>query len=201
MHEMAVQEAQKFLRAYPQHEKAPLARYRLAGALWELGRKDEAAREYETLGKLDSFEYRAECLFRVGETALARGDEARAGQAYAAVLEAGQDYLIAPALFALGEAAFRAKRFDEAEQRYGELLRAKPDSEQAPLARKALVWCSFERGDAAETARRARDFLKREKDPARADEVRLVLAESQLASDPKAALATYRTLVTPEQQD
>src|SRR5262249_42466240 len=36
MNEMAVEQAQTFLRSFPDHPKAPLARYRLAGALWEL---------------------------------------------------------------------------------------------------------------------------------------------------------------------
>ncbi len=206
LHELAVEEAQEFLRAYAKHEKANLARYRLAGALWELGRHEEAAREYDTLTRAvlsdgARFEYRAECLFRCGEAAVARGDEVRARTAFEGVLAAGQDYLVTPALFALAEADFRARRFEPAEQRYGELLRAKPDAAEAPLARRALAWCAWERGDAAETARRARAFLKDERDPARADELRLLLGEALLASDPQAALAAFRTLQTKEQLD
>ena len=199
MNELAVDEAQKFLRAYPEHEKAPLARYRLAGALWELGRRDEAAREYETLAQRERFEYRAECLFRAGEAALARGDEARGRSELEAVLAAGQDYLVAPAQFALAEADFRARRFERAEPRYQELLRSHPDCAEAPLARRAFAWCAWERGDAPETVKRARAFLEVERDPARRDELGLLLGEALLASDPKAALAAFRALTTPEQ--
>lgn len=201
LHELAVEQAQDFLRAHPEHDKANLARYRLAGALWELERRDEAAREYDTLGRIEDFEYRAECLFRCGEAAVARGDEARARAAFEGVLAAGQDYLVAPALFALAETHFRARRFEPAEQRYGELLRKRPDAAEAPLARRALAWAAWERGDTAETARRARAFLKDERDPARADELRLLLGEALLASDPQSALEAFRALQTKEQLD
>src|SRR5262249_12781555 len=174
MNEMAVEQAQTFLRSFPDHPKAPLARYRLAGALWELWKQAESGRDDETLGKLPDFEYRAESLYRAGECALARGDEKRASAAFEAVLRAGQDYLVPPALLALGEAALRGKRYDEAEQRYGEIVEHHPEAEQAPLARKALVWCAFERGDAQATVERARAFVQHEKDPALADEVRSV---------------------------
>lgn len=199
LHELAVEEAGAFLRAHPKHEKAPLARYRLAGALWELGRRDEAGREYDALVRLERFEYRAECLFRSGECALARSDDAHARSAFEGVLAAGQDYLVAPALFALAEAHFRAQRFAEAEPRYVELLRVQPTSAEAPLARRALVWCAWERGDVAETALRARDSLRGERDPERRDELLLLLGEALLASDAKAALEAFRALATPAQ--
>ncbi len=199
LHELAVTEAQAFLQAHPKHEKAALARYRLAGALWELGRREEAGREYDALARLERFEYRAEALFRSGECALARGDEARALRMFEGVLAAGQTYLVAPALFALGEAHFRARRFAEAEARYAELLRTQPECAEAPLARRALAWCAWERGDAPETARRAREFLGAERDPERRDELALLLGEALLPSDPEAALQAFRALATPAQ--
>jgi tetratricopeptide (TPR) repeat protein len=156
LHAEAVTEARTFLRAHPRHARAPLARYRLAGALWELGERDDAAREYDALARDASFEYRAEALFRCGEAALARGDAERAGAAFEGVLAAGQDYLVPPALFALGETHFRAGRFDAAEERYAELLRAHPDSAEAPQARRALAWTAWERGDARLPRRQGR---------------------------------------------
>ncbi|MSR63439.1 MAG: tetratricopeptide repeat protein [Planctomycetes bacterium] len=201
MYELAAGEAQSFLRAFPKHEKAQLARYRLASALWELERHDEAAREYETVARLERFEYRAEALFRCGEAARERGDAARERAAFEGVLAAGQDYLVAPAQLALAEADFRARRFEEAERRYAVLLREKPDSAEAPLARRGLAWCAWERGDATETVARTRAFLKQEDDPARRDELTLLLGEAQLAADPKAALETFRSLRTKEQAE
>jgi TolA-binding protein len=201
MNELAVQEAQAFLHAYPKHEKANLARYRLAGALWELGKRDEAMREYETLGRSERFEYRAECLFRVGETAAARGDEAHARAAFEGVLTGGQDYLLPPARLQLAELDFRARRFPEAERRYDELLRLHADSAEAPLARRGLAWCAWERGDAAETVERTRAFLRDERDPERRDELALLLGEALLGSDPKAALEAFRGLKTPAQAE
>ena len=195
MYELAVDEGKKFLREHPDHAKSALARYRLAGALYELGRTEEAAKEYEVLAKDGAFEYRAEALFRSGECALARGDVARARTAFEAVLAAGQDYLHAPALFFLGESAFAARDLDEAARRYEELLREHPDSENAARARRSLVWCAWGKGDVDTTVRLARAFLQRSGDPALADEVRVLLGEALLAAkDPRGALDAFRSV-------
>ncbi len=42
LHDRVVREAREFLHANPNHAKAELARYRLACALFELGRRSEA---------------------------------------------------------------------------------------------------------------------------------------------------------------
>ncbi len=202
LYDMAVEEAQTFLRDHPEHAKAELARYRLACALWELGRRDEAAREYQTLARSKSFEYRAECLFRSGECALGRGDHERARAAFEAVLRADQGYLHAPALFFLGETAFAARDFALAEQRYQELLRAHSDAEQAPLARRALAWCAWERGDPAETVRRVRAALEGHPDAPQADELRGLAGEALLAlKRPKEALESFRAMSSGELGD
>lgn len=201
LNELAVPEAREFLRAHPKHPKADLVRYRLAGALWELARRDEASREYETLARSEGFEYRAECLFRLGQAASERGDEARARSAFEGVLAAGQDYLLGPARFALGELHFHARRYAEAEAVYGDLLREAPRSPEATAARRASTWCAWERGDAPETVRRARAFLQDERDPAAREELLVLLGEALLGSDPAAALESFRALKAPEQAE
>jgi TolA-binding protein len=198
MHELAIEEARAFLRDHARHEKSALVRYRLADALWELGRHEEAAREYEVLARLERFEYRAECLFRGGEAARARGDAARARTALTAVLDCGQGYLVPPALLVLAELEFQARRFGEAEARYRALLEEHAASAEASHARLGLVWCALERGDAAESARRARAFLHEERAPEQRDELRLLLGEALLAQDPAGALEVFRALETPE---
>lgn len=201
LHDLAVQEARNFLRDHAQHEKAPLARYRLANALWELERRDEAASEYERCAREKGFEYRAEALFRIGEAARARGERPKAVAAFEAVLAAGQDYLVAPALLALGEDALAAKELDAAEERFRALVERAPGTSEAESARRSLVWCAFQRGDAAQTLERARRYLRDAKDPALADEVRLLLGEAQLESDPRAALEAFRAVKSPELGD
>ncbi|HEX6885553.1 MAG TPA: tetratricopeptide repeat protein [Planctomycetota bacterium] len=206
--ELAVEEARAFLRDHARHEKAPLARYRLAGALWELERRAEAVREYEALARLERFEYRAECLFRLGEAARADGDAARARKAFEGVLASGagnqdtpQEYLLAPALLALAELELAERNLDQAEARYGALLAQHGASPEAAHARSGLAWCAWERGDADETARRARAYLAEEREPARRDELRLLLGEALLASDPEGARAAFEALETPAQAE
>jgi len=201
LHDLAVREARDFLRQHPTDARAELVRYRLAGALWELGSADDAVREYATLARSAGFEYRAECLFRCGEAARARSDADGARQAFEGVLAAGQGYLVPPALLALAELDLAAKRLDESEQRAAELVRAYPKSAEAALARRTLAWCAWERGDAPETVRRVRAFLREESDPERRDELRLLLGEALLSQDPRAALETFRTLETPAQAE
>lgn len=201
LHELAASEAQSFLRAHPQHEKALLARYRLANALWELGQSEPAASEYERCARETDFEYRAEALFRVGEAARARGDRARARTAFEGVLAAGQDYLVPAARLALGEEALAAREPDVAEEHLGALLTATPRAPEAEAARRSLVWCAFQRGDLAATRERAQRFLRESQDPALLDEVRLLLGEATLESDPRAALAAFRSVKSPTFED
>jgi len=201
LHELAVQEARAFLRAFPQHARAPLARYRLANALWELEQRDEAAGEYERCAREKGFEYRAEALFRVGEAARARGERPKARAAFEAVLAAGQDYLLAPALLALGEEALAARELEQAEQRFDALLARAPEATEAEAARRSLVWCAFQRGDLPATVERAHRFLREARDPALADEVRLLLGEAELERDPRAALAAFRAVQSPALAD
>ncbi len=201
LHELAVDEARAFLRAHPEHQRASLARYRLGNALWELGRQDEAAVEYETLAREAAFEYRAECLFRLGEQALARGDAKRARAAFQAVLRSDQAYLHAPARFSLGESAFAARDFAAAERWYLELLGQQPDAEQAPLAARALAWCAWERDDHEETVSRARQALERGLETGPADELRLLSGEALLALQrPQEALEAFRSVQSRERQ-
>jgi len=193
MHGLAVEEAERFLRAHPRHPKATLARYRLASSLHELGRTDEAAPHFAALAEERGFEYRAECLFRHGQALLAADDVRGAMRALEAVLASEQTYLHPAAGLLRAESAFRAGDLETAAAGYGTLLRDHGESPQAAGARRGLVWCAWRAGEREETARRARAFLARHADDPAADEVRILLAETSLDSgDPEGALALYR---------
>src|SRR5262245_41207364 len=58
--DLAAKEGRTFLERWPRHARAELARYRLASALWELGKKDEAAKEYAALERARNFEFAPE---------------------------------------------------------------------------------------------------------------------------------------------
>src|SRR5687768_3058737 len=49
--DLAAREGRTFLERFPRHGRSELARYRLATALFELGRRDEAAKEFATLAR------------------------------------------------------------------------------------------------------------------------------------------------------
>src|SRR5688572_9946589 len=59
LHDLAAKEAGSFLERYPDHPKAPLARYRLASSLYELERFDQACLEYAALSSIAGFQFRA----------------------------------------------------------------------------------------------------------------------------------------------
>ena len=183
LYELAAEEAQAFLRAHPRHEKATLARYRLATALFELGRREESAPHYEALAGGAGFEYRTEALFRLGQCRLdaERFDDAE--RAFAAVVDGPQDYLRGPATFLAGEAALRAGRPAEARARYEALLERFPDSEHAADAERGLCWCAFQEGDAAATIRLAERFLGRRREHASGPEILVLLGEAYLSNE------------------
>ncbi len=195
LYDMAVEEARSFLREHPAHPKAMLARYRLATALFELGKREEAAPHFKTLAEEDGFEYRSECAFRLGECELERARYDVAGAAFAAVLDGDQTYLHEAARFFLGDALFRQGEIDDAERRFAELLDATPNSTYAPRARASLAWCAWQRKDAGLTERRARDFLARHAKDEVGDEIRVLLGEA-LLEEKKAgeALEVFRTV-------
>ncbi len=195
LYDMAVEEAQSFLRAHPAHPKATLARYRLASALFELERREEAAPHFQALAEAPGFEYRSECAFRLGECELERGQCEVAEAAFQSVLDGDQTYLHEAARFFLGDALFRQQKLEDAEKRFAEVLDATPNSIYAPRARASLAWCAWQKKDAALTERRARDFLARHAKDEAGDEIRVLLGEALLEEKkPREALEVFRAV-------
>src|SRR5262245_54275650 len=109
--QLAAREARAFLRDFPRHDKAELARYRLATALFENGDRKEAREQYAALANREDFEFRAEVLFRLGQCELALERPAQAAEAFERVRSMDGSYLAVPADFYLGEAKFAAGDF------------------------------------------------------------------------------------------
>ena len=70
LHDMVASEAGDFLDDFPGHAERERVRYRLATALFELGRRDEALPHFQRLAESGSFDYQAECALRYGQCAL-----------------------------------------------------------------------------------------------------------------------------------
>ncbi len=180
LHDTLVREARTFLREHADHPKAALARYRLAGALYELDRPEEARVEYAALSKLAGFEFAGEVDLRLGQCELARESLDGARVAFERVRAHGQGYLHTPATFLLAETHFRGKDFAAAEPLYLEVQRASDAAEFAREAEHALAWCAFQTSRWDEAGARAQRFLERHHDDAFADELAWLAGESCL---------------------
>lgn len=201
MFEMAATEAEGFLKQYGKHPKAELARYRLACAWFEIGKKQEAAPQFAKLAARDGFEFAAESAFRLGQCELDAKHFKEARQALDRVARSGKDYLITPALFLAGEAAFQDKDFAAAEKSYLAALErmardAKENSgTQARDARYGLAWARFRQKDFAGAIGGCRDFLRVHGQDALAGEIQFLLGEANLeAKQPNEALAAYASV-------
>jgi TolA-binding protein len=186
--DLAVKEARAFLEHFPTHAKADLARYRLASALYELKRFDEARAEYATLSKLGKFEFAAEVAFRLGQCELSLQHAPQAAAAFERVLAMHADYLTLPATFFLGEARFRQGDFAAAEKAYSEVAGNPPrdkkqaESEYVHDAAYGLCWCAFRLGHNDEAVQRIERFLARFQGDAATGELRFLSGEAHLAA-------------------
>ena len=200
--DLAAKEGNKFLEQHASHPKADLARFRLAGALFELKRNPEAAGHYAKLAKLEGFEYRAESNFRLGQCQLDAGQLDAAKQAFREVQQLGQAYLNGPATFFLGETEFRQGDLKAAEAHYASFLKEHKDAEYLAAARRGLVWCAWKSQATELTIQRAKDFLKRHGEEPGSDEMRILLGEALLEQDqPQEALLSFREVRSQEYGD
>jgi len=122
MHDMVVREANKCRERRAAHRRAALVRYRLANALFDLGRFDEARPQFEALEQVAGFEQPDEVRFRLGQCELRRDAFAAAEEDFAAVVAGQAAYLKVPSTFLLGEARFRGGKFREAAEAFSTAL-------------------------------------------------------------------------------
>ena len=162
--DLAAREGRAFLESHPRHARAQLARYRLATALFELSRRDEAAAEYERLASLPQFEFAAESAFRLGQCWLESDQAVRAAAAFQRTRELARAdearaYLARPAAFFHGEALFRAERFAEAEAAYRDALEgAQAGDAYVRESQYGLVWCAARAARHADVVRLAERY-------------------------------------------
>jgi TolA-binding protein len=192
LHAQVVREAERFLDQHAGHPKADLARYRLATALFDLERVPEARVQFADLARVRGFEFAAEVAFRQGQCELEAGANDVAARAFERVLAGDADYLETPATFLLGEARFRAGRFDEAELRYAATLGLEDGAAHAADARHGLTWCAFRLGHYDDAVQRAAQFQRAYPEDPRVAELHFVAGESHLERKrPKDALTEY----------
>ncbi len=190
--DMTVREANSFLKDYPNHAKAHLARYRLAGALFELDRKPEAAAQFRPLAKRKGFEFYAECNLRLGQCELQAGNTEAARIALQRASQGKKEYLKPLSTFLLGEACFTDEQYPSARKFYAQSIRLDPKADTVAHARRGAAWCAFRAGDFAGAIALAHEFRTAHGEHELEDEMHYLLGQAQLASKkPVGALAAF----------
>jgi len=203
MHEMVVREAQGFLAAHPDHERAKHARYCLANAQFDLGQHAQAREHYSQLAGLserNGFDFGPESAFRLGRCELEEGRLAPAIAAFQSALESDRDYLAAPAHYFMAEAFFRGDDFVAAEPHYDQARRLDAEA-YGRDAEYGLVWCAFRREAHGEVVQRVNTFVPNV-DPERRGEFWFLAGEAHLElGQAEQALVAYAKVNGGDYQD
>jgi len=190
--DQVVREAESFLAEFRDSERADLVRYRLANALFGLGRPAEARPHFAALAALEGFRYAHEVAFRHGQCELEAGAFDAASSAFERVRSGEAAYLRTPATFLAGEARFRAGRYGEAAELYRAVLAAEDAGESARDARHALVWCLYRTDQHEAALGEIARYVKAHPRDERIEELAFVAGECQLElGRPEQALAAY----------
>lgn len=141
LHDLLVDEAQDFLDQHGDHEHADLVRYRLASALLELSRPDDAAAHFRRLSQRPGFAWRAAASLRLGQCELRSGRPRQAIAPLTAALEDGDPTLAEPATVLLADAWLRGERPDQALPLFDQALARWPRGAHARDAGVGRAWC------------------------------------------------------------
>ncbi|MFO0981401.1 MAG: tetratricopeptide repeat protein [Planctomycetota bacterium] len=194
LHEMAAKENAAFLNEFPNHDKARVARYRLALSLFELKRFDDAERELDQLVRLGKdFPFWREVSLRKGQCRYQQGDLEQAVPAFDVVLTDPAHELARPARFFKAECEFRRARFAAAAELYATLL------DVADFARPALYglcWSRFKLQDFAGAAASLDRFLQTYASDSARDEMRYLRGECALNTEHAADAEEYFQAIT-----
>ncbi|MHC5210438.1 MAG: tetratricopeptide repeat protein [Planctomycetota bacterium] len=193
LYDMVAQEAADFLDKYEGHPRSDVIRYRLASALFELDRKEDASDHFRVLSEVQGFGFRAEAALRWGQCALETDRLHEADAALQRVLDLEADYLEVPATFLLAEVRFKRGKFAEAEPLYLEVLETDPQGDFAIDAASSVAWCAYRQGQYDRAVELAGSVLSQPIDEALKHELAFLTGEALLESDnPEQAVTAYR---------
>lgn len=195
MHELAAPEYERFLKAHPDHEKSPLARYGLAVCLFRIQKMDDALKELERVNVSDGFPFAVEVSLMQGQALLARGDFAKAADALESSSKSKHDLADDASALRL-EALYRAGRMDDARKVAAVFVDQWPDSALWGRVRlfQALALMADNDNEAASMA--LDDLLTREPDGAYANRATLLLAQClERTGKHDEAVRRYQTVI------
>lgn len=190
--DLAAKEAESFLRRFPRHPKADLARYRLAGAWFARNRWSDARPQFEQLARLDPFEFREEVHLRWAQCEREAGQTEKARAALQVVRAGSKDYLHPHAAFLLAEIEFGAERYQAAQSHFADNLELAPQADTAAASRRGLAWCALRLDQTAVAAQHCQAFRKQFPQHEWTSEVTFVWGEALLAAEkPREALERF----------
>ncbi|MFM9995259.1 MAG: tetratricopeptide repeat protein [Phycisphaerales bacterium] len=197
MNELAATEYRQFLQDNARHEKAPLARYGLAVALFRIKDHAGAEKELRPLVELDDFEFAPEARVMLGQCLLAAGRPGDAIEPLEEVANDHADHDLADDAAALRvEALSRAGRHKDAVRAADELAERWPASPL--LARAELFAASSMMADGAFAAasERLAAVLKRSPESELAPRATLLLGQAMhRAGKPDQARPHYEAVL------
>lgn len=180
--DMLVEEARDFLDEHGSHARADLVRYRLATALLELSRPDEAAPLFRTLAGRNGFDWRLQASLHLGQCELLSGNPAEAIGPLDAARRSGDDDLVEPATVLLADALLRTGRADDALPLFDDALRRWPSGSYAEDAGVGRAWSCHRLGRHADALATADALLAGGVGRALQLELQFVRGESLLAA-------------------
>lgn len=193
-----IQLLETMIQERPAAEIGAACRYALGSALAKAGKKEEAARSYESV----LHDYPGTSLVGYAALALAAlrqgagADESAMEPLYlAAVSNASSARVGAEAWFQLGDYYFRSRRYEQSARAYESLARSYPGDERVPQSRLQLAWAYFHAKLYADALRTCEQFLGAAEAGRRPEWLYLKAnCERQLGRNAEAA-ATYASLL------
>ncbi len=175
--QLAVDEFQKLVDEFPEHDKAGAAAFFQGESLVQLGKLDEARRRFlEFLSKSPNDRYAKQALFRAAEASYLLGDaDAAAEQLGRFRAQYAQDKLNSYVLTYLGELALRGDDARKAESLFREALERYPQSRMRHDCRWGLARSAEKQGRNDEAIENYRQ-LAAQRDSTLADDAALALA-------------------------
>lgn len=197
LNELAIDEYRRFLSQHANHEKAPVARYGLAVALFRLNRLEDAAEELAKLSQVRDFEFAAEVATMRGQCHLAAGRYDEAAAAFSPVAESMSAHDLADdAAAGLAEALYRAREYKAAVEKADTFNTRWPKS---PLLERVEFFAAVSQvavGDFEAAAARFEAFLKNYPRSPFSDQATLRLAQClQKSGSIEQAIRRYQDVV------
>ena len=197
LYDLAAKEYEKFLAANPSHPKADNARYGLGVSQYRLNQFQEAASTLAPLHQLPDFQFAPEVALLLGQSYMAIGQYAEAGDSFDRILRKFEDHVSADEAAALmAESRYRQGNYEAVKEPNLFILKHFPESEMRDRAELFWGLSHMAMENFSDAARRFEKFLERSPDGQFADRASLLLARSyQREGATASAIGQYQQVI------